>query len=400
MRYIATLILLLIAVGGASAQKSADVYQSGTVVLQEDTQYGAGNNWKQVFNIPSVPTDDGGSVNPYKTLAVAGDGSAFVCNFDSYTIQKFDPSGKLVKTFGQEGSADGQFRNRPTMHGVLDNRYLFTSEHNGRLTFFDLNGQFVKTLTIDYMPMQCIPLRDDKIAIVGFVAMADGRSRHIVAIKDITTDEENIVCSKTTDSAGEGTVTLNTNKGQVTLTLGGSKNHDWVIACTSEGNLVVSYSDDPTVEVFSPDGNQLGKFTMTIDRIKYPAIDKNQYEVKLHSLDAKLGTSDTDIQHAIDNMKFPEFLPYTYNIMVDNDGNLLAFIYTDKEESHHFQAYRLSPAGQLIGKVDLLSDQYELNLNPSMSSVQFANGYLYAVVTSKDTAGGPTRLIRGKLVAK
>jgi hypothetical protein len=400
MKYIVTLSLLLITVGGATAQKPADVYQSGTVVLQEDPQYGVGNDWKQVFGIPSVKTDEGESVDPYRSLAVADDGTAFVCNYDSYTIQKFDPSGKLVKTFGQEGSADGQFRNRPTVRGVLDNRYLFTSEHNGRLTFFDLNGQFVRTQTLDYMPVQCVPLRDNKIAVVGFVIWSGDRSRHIVSILDVTTGEENIVCSKVTESDGYGTVTLNTDKGQVSLTLGSSKNNDWVIARTSEGNLVASYSDDPTVEVFSPEGNQLGKFTMTIDRIKYPAIDKNQYEVKLHGLDAKLGTSDTDIQHAIDNMKFPEFLPYTYNLMVDSDGNLLAFTYTDNETGHRFQAYRLSPAGQLIGKVDLLSDQYELNLNPSMGSVQYANGYVYAVVTTKDAADGQARLIRGKLVPK
>jgi hypothetical protein len=139
---------------------------------------------------------------------------------------------------------------------------------------------------------------------------------------------------------------------------------------------------------------------MAIDRVRYPAKERSQYGIKLSDLKTKLGVSEQDLQKAIDSVKFTEFLPYTYSIMVDNDGNLLAFIYTDKEESHHFQAYRLSPAGQLIGKVDLLSDQYELNLNPSMGSVQFANGYLYAVVTSKDTAGGPTRLIRGKLVAK
>jgi hypothetical protein len=400
MKYLATLSLLLIAVSGVTAQKLADAYQSGTVVLQEDTPYGAGNIWKQVFSIPSVPTDDGGSVNPYKTLAVAGDGTAFVCNYDSYTIQKFDPSGKLVKTFGQEGSADGQFRNRPTVHGVLDNRYLFTSEHNGRLTFFDLNGQFVKTLSLDYMPMQCIPLRDNKIAIVGFVPLADGRSRHIVAIKDITADEENIVCSKTSEAVAYGTVHLGTDKGEVALAVGGGKNSDWVIARTSEGNLIASYSGEPTVEIFTPDGNQLSQFTMAIDRVRYPAKERGQYGIKLSDLKTKLGVSDQDIQKAIDSVKFPEFLPYTYNIMVDNDGNLLAFIYTDKEESHHFQAYRLSPAGQLIGKVDLLSDQYELNLNPSMSSVQYANGYVYAVVTTKNAADGQARLIRGKLVAK
>jgi hypothetical protein len=41
-----------------------------------------------------------------------------------------------------------------------------------------------------------------------------------------------------------------------------------------------------------------------------------------------------------------------------------------------------------------------LNLNPNTGSVQFANGYVYAVITPKDTAGGPARLIRGKLVSK
>ena len=60
----------------------------------------------------------------------------------------------------------------------------------------------------------------------------------------------------------------------------------------------------------------------------------------------------------------------------------------------------MSPAGQLIGKVDLLSESYELNLNPTASTIQFANGYIYAVVTPKDVSAGPARLVRGKLVAQ
>jgi DNA-binding beta-propeller fold protein YncE len=386
------------AFSGATAQNLADAYKNGTVTLQEDPLYGAGNNWNQVFNIPVVQDKDE-AVKPRKSLVVADDGTAFVCNYDSYTIQKFDPSGKFVKTFGQEGSGNGQFRNRPTLHGVLDNRYVFTGEHNGRLTFFDLNGQFVKILKLDYMPLQCIPLRDDKIAIVGSVAWSGARMRHIVSIKDVATGEENIVCSKVTESIGYGVLTVKTDKGYCSLG-GGGKSVGWVIARTAEGNLVASYTDDPTIEVFSPEGNRLSQFTMTIDRIMYPESERNQYGVKIRDLCSKMGASEQDVQKAIDSVKYPDFLPYTYNILVDNDGNLLAFTYTDTQVGHRFQAYRLSPAGQVIGKVDLLSDRYELNLNPSAGTIQFANGYLYAVVIPKDAVDGPAQLIRGKLVAK
>jgi len=106
------------------------------------------------------------------------------------------------------------------------------------------------------------------------------------------------------------------------------------------------------------------------------------------------------MQKAIDSMKFPEFLPYTYNVMVDSDKNLLVFTYTDNKDGHTFQAYRMTPSGQLIGKVDLVSDKYDLNLNPSAGAVKFAGGYIYAIVTPKDTPNGPVRLIRGKLAAK
>ena len=188
--------LLILAADGARAPppKPVHAYAERNGGIQERYD-GAGTDWKDVFSIPTVQ-DDGSAVEPRKSLAVADDGTAFVCNHDSYTIQKFDPSGRLVKTFGEQGPGDGQFRNRPTVHGVLDNRYIFTSEHNGRLTFFDLNGQFVKVLELDYMPQQCLPLRDGKIAVVGFVAWSEGRQRHIVAIEDINDGEENIVCSE------------------------------------------------------------------------------------------------------------------------------------------------------------------------------------------------------------
>ena len=276
MRHIATSILLLTALSGATAQNLSDAYQSGTVVFQEDAKYGAGTDWKDVFSIPTVQ-DDGSAVEPRKSLAVADDGTAFVCNHDSYTIQKFDPSGRLVKTFGEQGPGDGQFRNRPTVHGVLDNRYIFTSEHNGRLTFFDLNGQFVKVLELDYMPQQCLPLRDGKIAVVGFVAWSEGRQRHIVAIEDINDGEENIVCSEITDSNAYGSVNLTTDKGRVSFVGSSSRPSGWVVARTSDGDLIASFTDTPVVEMFSPDGQHLGQFSMAIDRIKYSDKERGQY---------------------------------------------------------------------------------------------------------------------------
>ncbi len=399
MKYLATLIMLLIVISGVSAQNAADAYRSGTVVLQEDGIFGAGIDWKQVFNIPVVQ-DEGSSVEPRKSIAVADDGSIFVANYDSYTIQKLDPSGRPVKTFGQEGSADGQFRNRPIVRGVLDNRYVFTSEHNGRLTFFDLNGQFVKTLTLDYMPLQCIPLRDGKIAIVGFVAWSEDKTRHVVVIKDIDTGKENIVGSKITTSVAYETISLKTNKGQISLATSANKGSGWMIARSSEGNLIINYSDDPTIETFSPDGQRLSQFKMAVERVKYPEKERAQYGVKLRDVVAKLGVSEQDLQKAIDSIKHPEFLPYSYNVIVDSDKNLLVFTYTDNEAGHQFQAYKISPAGQLIGKVDLVSDKYDLNLNPNVCAVQFAGGYIYAIVTPKDAPDGPVRLIRGKLVAK
>jgi len=103
---------------------------------------------KEVFKIPNDKTSEvKGGWNGVTAADIAPDGSIFIAlGYGSNFIHKFDAEGKLIKTFGGKGKGDGQCN---TAHGLaLDHRFdpprvMIADRENGRVTHFDLDGNWI-----------------------------------------------------------------------------------------------------------------------------------------------------------------------------------------------------------------------------------------------------------------
>jgi hypothetical protein len=96
------------------------------------------------------------------------------------------------------------------------------------------------------------------------------------------------------------------------------------------------------------------------------------------------------------NNYFP-YLPYFSNIIVDDEGNLLVFEFTSREEkqSNIFNVIAYDSNGQKLARTSFVCDDYDLSF--SGSTFVISKGYVYAVAKLKNSTGMPLRLVKFKI---
>ena len=79
-------------------------------------------------------------------VAVSNSGEVVVSEYSGHRISVYSREGKLIRSFGSEGSKSGQFY---YPHGVAitsDNHILVADEYNHRIHMFTIEGRFVKSV--------------------------------------------------------------------------------------------------------------------------------------------------------------------------------------------------------------------------------------------------------------
>ena len=166
MKKIIFSIALALCIYSSFGQNLTDVYKKGAVNLQEDAGFGIKNNLEELFYDIDARRDEGKD-GKNKAIVVAPDGSIFMSHRSRYSISMFDKNGNFVKEFGKKGGKESDFVYMPYVAGILSGKYLATRAVDGRMLFFDLNGKWVKTLSLDYMPLENAMLGNNKFAILG-----------------------------------------------------------------------------------------------------------------------------------------------------------------------------------------------------------------------------------------
>ena len=186
-----------------NGQKLTDIYKNGPVKLIPDKTYGSGNNWESLFNLyyDTLKINER-EREQYKKIIVAPDGSVFMSHKNRHEIWKFGPDGKFLKRFGSQGGKLSQFQSVPSIQPVIDGKYIFTSDVNGRLKFFDLEGNYFKSISLKYMLGAFQPIDNGELLLEGIV-MWDGEKpgskfgsykwRHIIVKLNIYAETEKVV---------------------------------------------------------------------------------------------------------------------------------------------------------------------------------------------------------------
>ena len=409
------LFIVMLTVGQMAQSQQTDLaqfYKNEAVILEEVASYATSNNWEEVFS-PPVDQSFGKDLGERKRIVVAPDGSVFMSHKTRHEIWKFDASGKLVMKFGKKGSKPGEFVMLPTVEGFLDGKYLYTMDVHGRIQFYDLHGNYIKSLKLDYMPLDSRPLANNKIAFLGHVPWADGRTRYIISLKDFETGNEEIIWS-VIEGNNKGQMSVKTSDGGM---LGFSMPHthpstSWPrIATSKTGKLIVADPASGKVTEFTPLGEKRNSFSLNMNTLPIEQEKIEEYYQKgkenIKKFEEKLRGAerynDQEIKDMVnqyaeqveklnDRDQYPEHLPQFTNMLIDSDGNLLFFEYTEDRDSNQFRVYSYNSNGKFLSKSSFVSDDYYVNFAPG--AFVFHNGEIINVAKKKSGNGNLMRLVK------
>jgi hypothetical protein len=436
-RMVLLLLVFTIQAGIVSAQKLLDIYKNGPVKLVADKTYGAKNNWETLFNLyyDTITKNVGPESN--KRIIVAPDGSVFMSHHNRHEIWKFGPDGNFIKKFGAKGGKADQFPYMPYIQSVVDNKYVFTSDVQGRLKFFDLDGNYYKSINLDYMTGSFQPIGNGIVLMEGDVLWKT-KWRRLIQKLNIYTGETTIIHEYFTDRGISMTVDnvdslINAIKRNFNFCIpGGYTTVENYINFTffPDGKFIRSDRKSGEYTVYNADGKELLKARMEIDPVKITEADvQENYEMMkknfITSIEAykeiisptsptRKNNPDWSPEHVqrylninqkwLDNVdiyrdikNYYPYFPYFSNIISDDEGNLLVFEFTNtnEKESNYFNVIAFNGNGQKIARTSFICDNYDLSFSDSKFVI--SKGYVYAVAKLKNTTGMPLRLVKFKM---
>jgi hypothetical protein len=407
-----------------SAQMLIDIYKKGTVKLIPDAEYAQGNEWNKIFKT-YFDTVSGTSMGDRKNLTMLPDGSIVVDYAYKNIFSMFSPTGKFVKEYGMKYSNGTNYKSINQIQGIVNNNTFYTGIDNmGNIICFDFNGNYVKTLKLDYMAKQMLTLPNNKIAVVGGVIWKE-KIREFVTIVNYDTNEEKIIWEHYTDRSYEpgkerklfnysytfeqqGMITFNTMPFSRSTGMSSPP-----IIATTGNQLIVAIPSTGEINLFDLNGKKTGKekVSWTNNYIsveeqkeiqqkaieKYKNIKKPKFAswVSTEENEAALKTIIKDMEQDLLKITEPIPIPAISTIIKDSDGNLLFFEYPKVENANKFNVWIMQDGGKFVCKSSFVCDEYELQINPS--KMAFSNGMIYGLQKLKKTDGVPLRLARFKL---
>lgn len=407
-----------------SAQKLIDIYKKGTVKLVPDTEYGQGNQWNKVFESYN-DTLYGNPMGNRKNLTIMPDGSVVVDHPYRNFYSMFSPKGIFVKEFGIKNSKGVPFKKINQIAGIINNNTFYTGLDNmGNMVCFDFNGNYVKTLKLDYSTRQMIALSNNKIAVVGWVLWKE-KIREFVSIVNYQTNEEKVVWEHYTDRSCEpgkecklfnysyffkerGAISFNTMPYSNSTGMSAPP-----IIATTGNQLVVVIPATGEINLFDLNGNKLGKETVSwannsisveeqkeIQRKaieKYKSLKNPMFAswVSLEENEVAVKTMIESMEQDLNRITKPIPIPAISTLLKDSDGNLLFFEYPKEENANKFNVWIMQDGGKFVCQSSFVCDEYDLQINPA--KMVFSNGMIYGLQKLKKADGVPLRLARFKL---
>ena len=394
-RMAAAIGIIAAAVAAPAGPRWAELYRIGELTVVPDPSFGRGVDWEaMVF--------DG-----FQDIAVGPDGSIFVANSRRDNIQKFDPTGKLVLTFGKRGQGPGDLQT-PGSPCILDGKILVVSEYAllHRISLFDLNGKFLKTLKTERPVYDVVPLRANRIAYLSLKSSQATGARAAgvgsfpmdfrVTVKDVATGVEREAWK------GTGSSEFVRLAGGGSLSWGSSMKGAPFIAATAEGDLAVGFSSAARIEIFSPQGEPLRGFALEIPAV--PVLPEAVVRFKtavLRDMDeegAGRPKSERDAVAKADlALFFSEVFPLYRDLRVDSDGNFLFFLWDDEFGRGPIRIAAYSPLGRPIARWELKPGDFDLSIDSRFRRLQFSSVGLIGLGPLKADPYVSPRLFRCRL---
>ena len=389
MKRIMFIISIMFFVNNISAQSLMDLYKKGTVKLIPDETYAQHNDWDKVFET-YYDTLYNRPMGDRKSIVLMPNGSVVVNHAYKNYYSLFDSNGKFVKEFGVTNHSGKQLKKTNAIQGIIGNHFFTGLDNMGKMLCFDFTGKYIKTLTLDYMAHDMIPLPDNKIAVVGWVIWKDG-FRDLISIVDYNTNKEKIVWDHFSKSI--------------------RSNHRPNIAFV-KNRLIATFPSSGDIFIYDVKGNLLSKDKANWKR-SYISVEEQKesqrkeieelkkrgnlekYEGRVFVNGEKVTKNIIEIMNEnLNKITEPLPLPLFLAIIKDTDDNLLFFEAPKENGANKFNVWVYDNGGKFVGQCSFECDQYDLSITPS--KMIFHNGYIYSLQKLKNTTGNPLRLVRFK----
>jgi sugar lactone lactonase YvrE len=278
-------------------------------------------------------------------LALDAEGNLFVLDSGNYCIKKFDPEGKLLKTFGRQGEGPGEMAGPIAIETYRDGRVFLNDYRNRRFTVFDHEGN-------------CLETRDLTDFGWRFVAdvRIDGEGRLYIqttmtVFADIQPKTQVRVSRLALDSMAEAMIdsatfrqsySKVTDQGSIMVTAPFHPELLWRLG--RDGDVVVANSADYMIRIYAPDLTLRREIRYDGEQRPVTKMDKEEYFAAFK--DEEL------VAWMRGNVDFPKYQPYFDRMMTDSDGYILLLVDDDEEiDQQIFDVF--TPEGDFLNRVSL-----------------------------------------------
>ncbi len=337
-----------------------NVYKSGNIKLVPDPDFGKGTEWDLYF--PQGIMD----------MVFAQDGSFFATGFGNkaqHCVYKFDKNGKFIKKIGRKGRGPGDLYH-PGALSILDNKYLIVCEYatSGRISVFDLNGNFVKIIRIKGNVFDVVGLENGK-----FVWLNKKFGMHYsfeVILSDMTGKTLKVI-NKFSEKRRNFSVSPSKYYGEV------------FIRRNKSGELIVGFNKANDVFVYDHEGDLIKKFKLSIKRREINKKDKESFYKVMEEQAERYPMYKRVIERMYEMNIFPDFTPYYENVKIDSNNNLLCFTFNDYSKKRNFNVNVYSNKGDYLSSFKI-NTEYDIESHNFIKQIFFYNGYIYYPLIKND----------------
>jgi hypothetical protein len=382
-------LILLVSLGMAQQIN----YNKGPVKLIPEPTFLPNADWEALFYDGSQSSTTS-KLGLDKQVFVGPGEKVYISDRYNFTISILDNTGRLVKTFGKKGYNDGEFAGNQDFDGILKSKLLVVSDCQGRINFFDLNGNFVKLITLDFMPLNIFPLKSGNLIVWGHVPVSGNRSKDVLAEIDYESGKYKVFYEKTESNVQPDRIVIPI-ENYLTIVGAPHSGDRTMVRVTDDDRIIVGQNNTDVVKVYSKVNGkyQESSFQIKATRIKITEQEKEEYYQNFKEKLAKKGIDTSYAEKAKAKDFYPDYLPNYYNMIVDNENNSLFFIYTNNiDEDYAFRAYSLN--GDFLGQSEFKIEGYDLL--SKLSSFTFKDGYIYTKAL-KQNEEFPLRIIKCKV---
>jgi hypothetical protein len=420
--FILTSIILALTLS-ITAQVLLDTYNKEKVELIADNNFGKNNDWNKIFRTYTDTTWYGKSIGKRKSLIVLKNGTVLVNNIYRNYYSKFSSNGDFIEEFGIKKANGKRLKKIEPIFGYIGNT-LYTGANNmGEIMFFDINGNYKKSLKLNYSVRQIITLSDTKLAVVGW-SIWKTKFRDFVVIVDYNTNKQTIIWEHFTEKNNSEMFNYsyqfdsndkNTNGYTISISTMPFSKYTGMslppIINNINNQLIITIPSTGEILTYDSNGNKLkkqviswAKNELSIEEqkeIQNRAINKYK-NIKIISKDIStsenqkaINTIVEKMESDLENIKKPLSIPVFSTVIKDSDNNLLFFEISKKDNDNKFNIWVLSEDGSFKYRSSFVCKDYNLEINPK--KMYYHNGYIYSLQTKKNVEGIPLRLVRFKL---